>query len=233
MPQNWFWWFWRSPKETERAETRALLEQLRHAQHASPLGTHEQASAFALEVVVEVCECRGGTPAAPLGTALYFTIFDLLHHDALIGELPPLDEVEHASLEEGVRLRAAFRRTERFLAAHARLLPLWREKVVQLFAGLLEYFPDAAFVDVHDDGTTDDDSIVLPKAPAYALCDRLPELLTRTMRTFFDDDVTDARLFEAVREAYARGKTHAIVVVSEGAKYPAIASTEAKSAPRV
>ena len=37
-----------------------------------------------------------------------------------------------------------------------------------------------------------------------------------------EQDVSPEEVAEAVREAYARGKTHAIVVVSEGAKYPAI-----------
>jgi 6-phosphofructokinase 1 len=38
-----------------------------------------------------------------------------------------------------------------------------------------------------------------------------------------EEDVSPEEVAHAVREAYARGKTHAIVVVSEGAKYPAIA----------
>ena len=39
-------------------------------------------------------------------------------------------------------------------------------------------------------------------------------------------DVSPEEVAAAVREAYARGKTHAIVVVSEGSKYPAIALKE-------
>jgi hypothetical protein len=202
VPQNWLSWILRSPREAERAEMRAFLERLRDAQRASPLSSDEKISAFVFDMVVDVCERRGVTPAAPLGVALYTATKELLHHDAMIGELPDLAEVEGASLEEGVRLRAAFRRNERFLAAHTRLLPLWREKIVSVFAGCLEYFPDSAFVDVREDGTTDDDSIVLPETPAYALCERLPELVSRTMRSFFDDDVADAQLFEAVRETF-------------------------------
>jgi 6-phosphofructokinase 1 len=41
-----------------------------------------------------------------------------------------------------------------------------------------------------------------------------------------EQDVPPEEVAAAVREAYARGKTHAIVVVSEGAKYPAIALKE-------
>jgi 6-phosphofructokinase 1 len=41
-----------------------------------------------------------------------------------------------------------------------------------------------------------------------------------------EQEVSPEEVAAAVREAYARGKTHAIVVVSEGAKYPAIALKE-------
>ncbi len=41
-----------------------------------------------------------------------------------------------------------------------------------------------------------------------------------------EQDVPPEEVAATVREAYARGKTHAIVVVSEGAKYPAIALKE-------
>lgn len=200
MAQNWLSWFQRSPREAERDEMLDLLGRLQRAQQTSPFNTEEKITRFAIEVVFEACEQRGITPSVPLGAALYGAVHDLLHHDAMIGALPERAEVASAPLEEGVRLRASFRRAERFLAAHARLLPLWREKVIHVLAGLLENFPDSAFVDVRDDGTTDDDSIVLPRVSAYALCERLPELVTRTMRSFFDDDITHAGLFDAMRE---------------------------------
>jgi 6-phosphofructokinase 1 len=41
-----------------------------------------------------------------------------------------------------------------------------------------------------------------------------------------EEDVSPEEVAQAVREAYARGKTHAIVVVSEGARLPAIALKE-------
>jgi len=41
-----------------------------------------------------------------------------------------------------------------------------------------------------------------------------------------EQDVSPEEVAQAVRDAYARGKTHAIVVVSEGAKYPAITLKE-------
>jgi len=41
-----------------------------------------------------------------------------------------------------------------------------------------------------------------------------------------EEDVSPEEVAQTVREAYARGKTHAFVVVSEGAKHPAIALKE-------
>ncbi len=100
------------------------------------------------------------------------------------------------------RLRAALRRHERFLKAHTRLLPMWRDKLVWLFKGIADFFPDSAFADINEDGTAEDDSIVLPAAHAFALCDNLPELVQRAMRTFYDEDVSEACLFETVRERF-------------------------------
>jgi len=71
-----------------------------------------------------------------------------------------------------------------------------------LFSGLIDYFPESVFTDINEDGTADDDSIVLPEAHAYDLCENLPELILRTMRTLFDDDITDAYLFETIRETF-------------------------------
>ena len=202
MPQNWLSWFLPSPRDTERAETHALLERVRHAQRSASLHTEDAISRFVTDLVIDICERRGVTPAAALATALYSAIHDLLHHDTIIGELPTAGDIETISLEEGVRLRAALHRAERFHAAQARLLPLWREKIAVLFSGILEYFPDSAFVDTDDDGETDDDSLVLPEAPAYELCERLPELITRIMRTMFDDDIEAAQLFEPIRAVF-------------------------------
>ena len=51
-------------------------------------------------------------------------------------------------------------------------------------------------------GVGADDSVVLPEARAYDLCDNLPEVLDRLLITFFDDDVSNAHLFDPLRERF-------------------------------
>src|SRR5204863_10112342 len=60
----------------------------------------------------------------------------------------------------------------------------------------------SAFTDVDEKGVAADDSVVLPEAKAYDLCDNLPEVLDRTLGTFFDADVVNAHLFEILRERF-------------------------------
>jgi len=168
----------------------------------APFNSDDDITKFIVDIIFEVCDEYKATPGEPFGEALYVVIYDLLHQDAIIGELPKPSEIDSITVEEGVRLRAAFKRHERFHKAQARLLPIWREKLVWLFSGLIDYFPESVFTDINEDGTADDDSIVLPEAHAYDLCENLPELILRIMRTLFDDDITDAYLFETIRETF-------------------------------
>ena len=144
----------------------------------------------------------GTLPGVPLGGAFYFVINELLKEDSITGELPNDSEISTISIEEGVRFRASFKRQKQFLEAHDRLLPLWKQKIICLFKNILEYFPDSAFIDVSEDGYADDDSVVFPKAHAYDLCENLPEVIEVIIRTFFDNDITEAHLFEIQREIF-------------------------------
>jgi hypothetical protein len=60
----------------------------------------------------------------------------------------------------------------------------------------------SAFTDIDENGIAADDSVVLPEARAYDLCDNLPEVLDRLLVTFFDDDVSNAHLFDPLRERF-------------------------------
>lgn len=181
----------------------ALLNQLRQqSQWASPFHTEDQVRTFIIDIIAEACERHGTLPGVPLGGALYGAIKELLWDDSIIGELPDESEIRNLSIEEGVRVRASFKRRQHFLEASNRLLPIWREKLVWLFRGMLEYFPDSAFIDVDAEGHADDDSMVFPKARAYDLCENLPEVIQRLIRTFFDDDISEARLFETLRDTF-------------------------------
>lgn len=51
-------------------------------------------------------------------------------------------------------------------------------------------------------GDAADDSVVLPEARVFDLCDNLPEVLDRLLVTFLDDDVSNAHLFDPLRERF-------------------------------
>ncbi len=177
----------------------ALYDRVDDVQHHSPLAQESKVTDFIVEIIFEVCEARGVTPSIPLGSALYETIRGLLYYDGLIIELPERAIIPKLSIEEGVELRATWKRHLRFQDDHERLTTIWREKLVWLFSGMLEYFPLSAFTDIGDDTDT---GVMLPEARTSDLCDNLGEVLERLIVTLFDKDVVNAHLFEPLREQF-------------------------------
>jgi len=200
VSSNWLSWFQSSPKQREAAETRELVRRARAEGGRATLRDDKAILDLATEIVFEVCERHGVTPAAPLADALYWVIHDLVYFDGLRVDTPAEDDLATLTLDEGVRLRAKLNRHLHYMAAESRLLPVWREKLVWIFSGMLEYFPPSAFTDIDENGIATDDSVVFPKARALDLCDSLPVVLERLLATLYDDDIADARLFEGVRE---------------------------------
>lgn len=180
-----------------------LLRQLRQQiQWSATFNTEEKISLFIVDIIIEAFAEHGTVPGIPLGGALYSVTENLLQEDGIIGELPDDSIVRSLNIEEGVRIRAALKRRKRFLDAQDRLLPIWRTKLVWLFKGLIDYFPESAFIDVDENGQTDDDSVVFPRAHAFDLCENLPEVIQRIMVTLCDQDVVEAHLFEPCREIF-------------------------------
>lgn len=200
---NWFLdLFQGSARDRELQDTVALGARVKTALARSPFGDEERANKFIIDLICEICERRGVTPSLPLGSALYAAIGRLLYFDGLRVELPEESVFARLTMEEGVLARATLNRQLRFLADHDRLLTIWRDKLVWAFSGLLEYFPLSAFTDIDEKGHAADDSVVLPEARAFDLCDNLPEVLDRLLITFFDDDVSNAHLFDPLRQCF-------------------------------
>lgn len=191
-----------SAHSREQGDTFALYDRVENAQARSPFSDEDTISDFIIEIIFEACERRGVTPSISLGSALYETIKGLLYFDGLLIELPERSAISKLTIEEGVYLRAAWKRHLHFLDDHERLTVIWRDKLSWLFSGMLEYFPLSAFTDIDERGVPADDSIVLPEARACDLCDNLPEVLDRLMITFFDQDVVNAHLFDPLRERF-------------------------------
>ncbi len=131
--------------------------------------------------------------------ALFHTFYELLSEEVVIGKVIDESVVRAADIDELVRIRQGLKRFERFLGAQERLFRIWREKLINSFPSLLAYFPDAAFCDPDEDD--DGNAIALPEAHAFELLENLPELLERTIGTFFDDDIVHAGLYQDMREA--------------------------------
>lgn len=198
---NWKNWLLGSARDRELAETRELFAQVRERQRASIFG--DRLPGFIVQIIADATEERGVLPGVPLGGALYGTIQDLLVTEAILMDVEETPAFENYTMEEGVAARQALRQHLRFLEDHERLIPIWREKLVWLFRGMLEYFPPSVFADYPDAGAApEDDSVILPEVRAFDLCENLPELIERCMVTFYDDDVVNAHLFDIVRERF-------------------------------
>lgn len=202
MSSNWRNWFLRSVRNRELDETLNLYRRIDCVRAKTRFADEERLDQFIIDLIFDICERRGVTPSRPLAAALFQTINDLLLFDGLLVELPQEAALPRFTLEESVTLRATWRRHLRFVEDEERLLSLWREKVAWVFTGTLSYLPLSAFTDIDENGTAADDSLVLPEAKAYALCDNLPEVLDRLLITFYDADVRNAGLFDALRERF-------------------------------
>ena len=189
-------------RDRELRETAELYARVKNARDASPFGNDDQVGSFMLDLIHDICEKRGVTPSEPLGEALWSAIRQLLYLEGFVVGLPKKSSLEHLTVDEGSQFRTTLNRQLRFLADEERLLPIWREKLVWLFSGMLDYFPMSAFTDINQKGVASDDSVILPEAKAYDLCDNVPEAVERLILTFYDSDVLNANLFESLREIF-------------------------------
>ncbi|MGA8148732.1 MAG: hypothetical protein WB870_14365 [Gallionellaceae bacterium] len=199
---NWKNWFIGSAISREQEDTFALYDDIEYAKtrERSPFYDDEYRSEFISGIVVEICERHDSAPTRSLWRALYETTWELMYHDGILVDLPERLTIPKLTIEEGVYLRAYLRRHLRFVDDHERLTTIWRDKLVWLFSGVLEYLPLSAFTDIEDTGAND--SVVLPEARICDLCDNLPEVLDRLMITFYDKDVLNADLFLPLREVF-------------------------------
>lgn len=199
MSNNFTNWLFGDSRSREQRDTLALYREAEQHQSHSPLYNADATARYIYDLVNEICEAEHSLPNSALGNTLFDAIADLLYADGFRIDLPKERELSSLNLEEQVALRDLLVRNRRFLRDHERLLPPWRRKVIVLFSGLLNYFPLSAFEgwDGHEDDQAN--AIEFPEAQALDLCDRLHEVIERTIGTLFDDDVCEMGLFEKVR----------------------------------
>lgn len=193
---------WLSPsvKSREAKETRALFCEAQRLAEKSPFRDEDRLKAFMLDLITDICATRNVAPSTPLGSALWDAIAGFMIAEGFVLTFKKDGPREGLTLEEAHELRKILRRQIKFVQDSERLLPLFRHKLKVSFAGMLQHLPPSAFVDVADDGTAMDDSIVFPEAKALVLCEDFPEVVERSFVTFFDEDVQKAQLFESVRD---------------------------------
>lgn len=209
---NLWSWFRGSSYDREREETVQLYREVERLQSRSPFTDRHTRGKFILDLIDEICDRHGITPTDPLGEALFDAILGLLHSEGFALKLPDICAIDSFTLEEGVAFRRVLNQQVRFIGDHERLLPIWREKLVWLFAGAFQYFPLSAFTDPDENGT--DTPLVLPEAKALDLCENLPELIERVIVTVSDTDVLNAHLFDTVRDQLDRN-----LLIASGVPY--------------
>lgn len=214
---NWHNWFLGSARSREEKETLALYDRVCAASSGSTFSDKDEIVDFVANIINEACDRHHASPTLPLCRALYATIIELMYCDDLLMELPERASIAGLTIDEGVALRASLRHRLHFLESEERLVPIWKEKLIWLFSGMLGYLPLSAFAGARE-GDEGDNAIQLPEAGIYALCDNLPEVLERTMVTLYDQDVVDAGLFTPLRERFD-GNVLRVSGIPQGRKF--------------
>jgi len=197
VSNDFFSFFTGGTKSRELNETLELYREAERNLPASPFFDNEESSMWIYDLVVEACEAQHSKPTPQLGEALYSAVQSLLYLEGYRIELPEWKVIENLTLEEGVHFRELLRRNKRFIADHKRILPIWRANVLEMFIGLLNFFPLSAFEE--REGAGQANSINFPEATAYDLIDRLNTFIEGCFGTMFADDILRANLFEKLR----------------------------------
>ena len=175
-----------SPARRERKETVKLYREVKEAFEASPFCDPEAADDFMFEIVEEAGRRAGAKPSLDLLDALFETVRGLLIDEGSLFGWHEVDFSKELGFEEGVQLRNYLRRKKRFLADHERLADIWREKVIWIFVGLIDYLPPSVFSDDNEREEEDDENQAATlTAPLIDLCETPAEVIERTLATMF------------------------------------------------
>ena len=188
-------------REREKRATKKLYDEVRALFDSSPFANEDSAPRFYFDIVTEACERAELTPSMALGEALFSATRSLVTAEGTMYMFPDVNWSSELTIEEGVWLRGYLERKRRFLQERERLLPIWREKLLYIFAGILRYLPDSATSSPDDeDEESEGDALHTLSVPLIDLCDNPAEVIERTLITLEDDDIVLARLYEAVRD---------------------------------
>lgn len=198
---NWKNWLAGGSESRERDDTFRLYRELKRLYHAEDFHEPNVFGPFLIDLIHDICGELDLSPSMPLGGALYDALVQLLYDDGFLINLPEESALANLSIEEGIAVREAFRRSIRVHGDHERLLTEWRTKLVNLFAGILRSFPVSAFLDLEDNGGRENETeyVAFPDAAAYDLCENLGVIVERTLITLSDQYAFESGLFKKDR----------------------------------
>ena len=147
---------------------------------------------FVSELVAEACARAGRDPARDLHKAMCELVWQLLWLEPVIVGMPDPPDFKHLSFPALGELRALLLAKERVLADPTTYVDIWREKIIRLLEGVMQYFPPFAF-------ETADASAAQFQVSLVDLCQEPAEAIERTMATMYDDDIVRAGFFDLIR----------------------------------
>lgn len=198
---NLFSFFLGGSKGAEDRLTRALYREAKALQPRVPCGTERARQEFVCDFLFDLSTELDAIPSEELILLVHDTIVMFLFHDRFLIKLPDREEeLLGAGLRDSSRVREVLKRHIYLVKEQHRLLPMWRHKLLCLFAGVLRSLPLSAFSDLTDEGTIQPTGVLFPEARVYDLCDDLRTALAKSIATICDDDMVDASLFMPIHE---------------------------------
>ncbi|MEX0921414.1 MAG: hypothetical protein WDZ84_01445 [Rhodovibrionaceae bacterium] len=189
-------------REREARDTLALYTRVRTLHEQSPYAGLELHD-FVSDIILEACQEAELTPVPRLTNAIGFLIEGLLAAEGFFDGPPESPEISRLTTDEAVALRTRLARAERFLIDYKRKEAIWRDKVIVIVAGLMQYLPPTAFRDDWEAEEEPGEEI----GAGVALIDLLEapaEVIERLIITCFDEDITAADLLTPIREQFER-----------------------------
>jgi len=181
-------------RNKEWKETKALYQEVERLFASSPIGNGDQIN-IAATIALDARERAGLDSDGPFLEPICDVIVGLMAEEGLWA-LPEVDWSKEWGLEEGLELRKFLQAERRFLVNYETNMSIWKEKLFWIFQGMMGYLPARTFAGGNSDGAF--------TVPLIDLLEKPDEVIERLVVTFFDRDISEAKLFERVRNQLDR-----------------------------
>jgi hypothetical protein len=182
----------------EVGEARMLAAQLEQARGSSSVAHEDGARAYLSSILEEAGATVDASVGMRIGAPVVRMLATLFHHEPF--SVGPVADPSALSLSEGSAYRDRLRHALRVCKQEDYYLGKWKEALVSILGCLYAEFPEQAFVDPDEEGRFEEFSRLSPTAPLYTYVKRVRTLIHNIIATVFAPDLTDDRLFEALRD---------------------------------